>query len=326
MEDLTDPMNQRYTLFPIQHHDIWKAYKDAQAAHWIAEEIDFSQDSNDWENKLNDNERYFVENILAFFAGADGIVNDNLMDRFANEVTILEAQFFYGFQIAMENVHSETYSLMIDTFVKDPAKKEKLFNSLETMDSIKQKGEWAIKWINDKESNFATRLIAFAIVEGVFFSGSFCALFWLKKRGLMPGLTFSNELISRDEGLHTDFAILLYSKIKNRIPTETVHDIFKESVKIEKNFIIDSLPCSLIGMNSILMAEYIEFVADRLLTQLEYPKIFNTSNPFQFMENISLQGKTNFFEKRVGEYQKSGIGKKREISDAFGCDSDAVDF
>jgi len=324
MEDLTDPKNARYTLFPIQHHDIWKAYKNAQAAHWIAEEIDFSQDTTDWEKKLNDNEKYFIENILAFFAGADGIVNDNLMERFSNEVTILEAQFFYGFQIAMENVHSETYSLMIDTFVKEPEKKAKLFNSLETMDSVKKKGEWAIKWINDKDSSFGTRLIAFAIVEGVFFSGSFCALFWLKKRGLMPGLTFSNELISRDEGLHTDFAVLLYSKIKNRISEKDVHEIFTEAVKIEKNFIIESLPCSLIGMNSVLMSEYIEFVADRLLTQLEYSKLFNTTNPFPFMENSSLQGKTNFFEKRVGEYQKSGIGKKREIGNAF--DSASVDF
>ena len=324
MEDLTDPKNARYTLFPIQHHDIWKAYKNAQAAHWIAEEIDFSQDTTDWEKKLNDNEKYFIENILAFFAGADGIVNDNLMERFSNEVTILEAQFFYGFQIAMENVHSETYSLMIDTFVKEPEKKAKLFNSLETMDSVKKKGEWAIKWINDKDSSFGTRLIAFAIVEGVFFSGSFCALFWLKKRGLMPGLTFSNELISRDEGLHTDFAVLLYSKIKNRISEKSVHEIFTEAVKIEKNFIIESLPCSLIGMNSVLMSEYIEFVADRLLTQLEYSKLFNITNPFPFMENSSLQGKTNFFEKRVGEYQKSGIGKKREIGDAF--DSSSVDF
>ena len=324
MEDLTDPKNARYTLFPIQHHDIWKAYKNAQAAHWIAEEIDFSQDTTDWEKKLNENEKYFIENILAFFAGADGIVNDNLMERFSNEVTILEAQFFYGFQIAMENVHSETYSLMIDTFVKEPEKKAKLFNSLETMDSVKKKGEWAIKWINDKDSSFGTRLIAFAIVEGVFFSGSFCALFWLKKRGLMPGLTFSNELISRDEGLHTDFAVLLYSKIKNRISEKSVHEIFTEAVKIEKNFIIESLPCSLIGMNSVLMSEYIEFVADRLLTQLEYSKLFNTTNPFPFMENSSLQGKTNFFEKRVGEYQKSGIGKKREIGNAF--DSSSVDF
>ena len=324
MEDLTDPKNARYTLFPIQHHDIWKAYKNAQAAHWIAEEIDFSQDTTDWEKKLNENEKYFIENILAFFAGADGIVNDNLMERFSNEVTILEAQFFYGFQIAMENVHSETYSLMIDTFVKEPEKKAKLFNSLETMDSVKKKGEWAIKWINDKDSSFGTRLIAFAIVEGVFFSGSFCALFWLKKRGLMPGLTFSNELISRDEGLHTDFAVLLYSKIKNRISEKSVHEIFTEAVKIEKNFIIESLPCSLIGMNSVLMSEYIEFVADRLLTQLEYSKLFNTANPFPFMENSSLQGKTNFFEKRVGEYQKSGIGKKREIGNAF--DSASVDF
>jgi len=317
-EYLTDPKNERYTLFPIQHQDIWDAYKDAQRANWIAEEIDFSQDSMDWEKKLTDNEKYFIENILAFFAGADGIVNDNLMERFANDITILEAKFFYAFQMAIENVHSETYSLMIDTFVKDAVKKQKLFNSLETMDSIKQKGDWAIKWINDRDTNFATRLIAFAIVEGIFFSGSFCAIFWLKKRGLMPGLTFSNELISRDEGMHTDFAVLLYSKIKNRVPVETIHQIFTEAVKIEKNFILNSLPCSLIGMNSTLMTEYIEFVADRLLTQLEYPKLFNSKNPFPFMENSSLQGKTNFFEKRVGEYQKSNVGNTKEITNAFG--------
>ena len=317
-EYLTDPKNERYTLFPIQHQDIWDAYKDAQRANWIAEEIDFSQDSMDWEKKLTDNEKYFIENILAFFAGADGIVNDNLMDRFANDITILEAKFFYAFQMTIENVHSETYSLMIDTFVKDSVKKQKLFNSLETMDSIKQKGDWAIKWINDKETNFATRLVAFAIVEGVFFSGSFCAIFWLKKRGLMPGLTFSNELISRDEGMHTDFAVLLYSKIKNKVPVETIHQIFTEAVKIEKNFILNSLPCSLIGMNSTLMTEYIEFVADRLLTQLVYPKLFNSKNPFPFMENSSLQGKTNFFEKRVGEYQKSNVGNTKEINNAFG--------
>jgi len=321
-EYLTDPKNERYTLFPIQHQDIWDAYKDAQRANWIAEEIDFSQDSMDWEKKLTDNEKYFIENILAFFAGADGIVNDNLMDRFANDITILEAKFFYAFQMTIENVHSETYSLMIDTFVKDSVKKQKLFNSLETMDSIKQKGDWAIKWINDKETNFATRLVAFAIVEGVFFSGSFCAIFWLKKRGLMPGLTFSNELISRDEGMHTDFAVLLYSKIKNRVPVETIHQIFTEAVKIEKNFILNSLPCSLIGMNSTLMTEYIEFVADRLLTQLVYPKLFNSKNPFPFMENSSLQGKTNFFEKRVGEYQKSNVGNTKEITHAFGGSMD----
>ena len=322
-EFLTCEDEKRYVIFPIRHQDMWDMYKKAQAMDWRAEEIDFSQDSNDWENKINDNEKYFIENTLAFFAASDGIVNENLMENFANEVTPLEAKFFYGFQIAIENVHSETYSLMIDTFVKDPIKKDKLFNAIENMDCVANKAAWALKWTNDKVSSFATRLIAFAIVEGVFFSGSFCSLFWLKKRGLMPGLTFSNELISRDEGMHTDFAILLYSKIKNRVPVQNVHDIFREAVSIEKKFVIDSLPCSLIGMNSTLMSEYIEFVADRLLTQLEYPKIFLTKNPFPFMENSALKGKTNFFEKRVGEYQKSAVAGTREISnDAFGSVSD----
>jgi len=323
-EYLTDPKNERFVIFPIKHHDMWDSYKNALSCHWVAEEIDFSTDSTDWENKLNDNEKFFIENILAFFAGADGIVNDNLMERFSNEVTIPEAKFFYGFQIAMENIHSETYSLMIDTFVKDTVKKDKLFNALETLDSVKQKGDWAIKWINDKDSTFAMRLIAFAIVEGVFFSGSFCAIFWLKKRGLMPGLTFSNELISRDEGLHTDFAVLLYSKIENRETEEKVHGIFRNAVEIEKNFITKSLPCSLIGMNSMMMSQYIEFAADRLLTQLDYNKIWDTPNPFQFMENMSIPGKTNFFEKRVGEYQKSNVGNDRNITGAF--DTDDMEF
>ena len=323
MEFLTDPKQERYILFPIQHEDMWQAYKKAQALDWRAEEIDFSQDTNDWIQKINDQEKHFIEYTLAFFAASDGVVNENLMERFANEVTPLEAKFFYGFQIAIENVHSETYSLMIDTFVKDPVKKNKLFNAIENMDCVKQKAQWAIKWTNDKISNFATRLIAFAIVEGIFFSGSFCSLFWLKKRGLMPGLTFSNELISRDEGMHTDFAVLLYSKIKNRVSVSRVHEIFKDAVSIEKNFVIDSLPCSLIGMNATLMSEYIEFVADRLLTQLKYPKIWNTNNPFPFMENSALKGKTNFFEKRVGEYQKSGVAGSREINDSdFSDNSD----
>ena len=323
-EFLTSEENKRYVIFPIQNQDMWDMYKKAQALDWRAEEIDFSQDSNDWDNKINDDEKYFIENTLAFFAASDGIVNENLMENFANEVTPLEAKFFYGFQIAIENVHSETYSLMIDTFVKDPVKKNKLFNAIENMDCIKQKAEWAVRWTNDKVSSFATRLIAFAIVEGVFFSGSFCSLFWLKKRGLMPGLTFSNELISRDEGMHTDFAVLLYSKINHRLSVEKVHEIFKDAVSIEKKFVVDSLSCSLIGMNSTLMSEYIEFVADRLLTQLEYPKIWNTKNPFPFMENSALKGKTNFFEKRVGEYQKSNVGGSRDIKgSAFGAaDSD----
>jgi len=321
-EFLTSEENKRYVIFPIQHKDMWDMYKLAQSLDWRAEEIDFSQDSNDWEKKMNKDEKYFIENTLAFFAASDGIVNENLMENFSNEVTPLEAKFFYGFQIAIENVHSETYSLMIDTFVKDTNKKEKLFNAIENMDCIKRKAEWALKWTNDKVSSFSTRLIAFAIVEGIFFSGSFCSLFWLKKRGLMPGLTFSNELISRDEGLHTDFAVLLYSKIKNRVPIFDVHEIFRNAVFIEKQFVVESLPCSLIGMNAILMSEYIEFVADRLLTQLNYPKIWNTQNPFPFMENTAIKGKTNFFEKRVGEYQKSSVAGSREISnDAFGKDN-----
>ena len=321
-EFLTREENKRYVIFPIQHKDMWDMYKLAQSLDWRAEEIDFSQDSIDWQ-KMNDNEKYFIENTLAFFAASDGIVNENLIENFSNEVTPLEAKFFYGFQIAIENVHSETYSLMIDTFVKDSNKKEKLFNAVENMDCIKKKSEWALKWTNDKLSNFATRLIAFAIVEGIFFSGSFCSLFWLKKRGLMPGLTFSNELISRDEGLHTDFAVLLYSKIKNRISVNEVHKIFEDAVSIEKQFVVDSLPCSLIGMNATLMSDYIEFVADRLLTQLNYPKIWNTKNPFPFMENTAIKGKTNFFEKRVGEYQKSSVAGSRELcDDAFGESND----
>jgi ribonucleotide reductase beta subunit family protein with ferritin-like domain len=300
----------RYVLFPIQYDEIWALYKKQKACFWTAEEIDLEQDSTDWE-KLTDNEQSFIKNVLAFFAGSDGIVLENLAQRFMKEIEIPEVRCFYGFQIAMENIHSEVYSLLIDSYVKDTAEKTKLLNAIETIPSVAKKANWAIKWINDEQSSFATRLIAFAVVEGILFSGSFCSIFWLKKRGLMPGLTFSNELISRDEGQHTDFAVQLYSMLENRLSEETIYEIIKEAVEIEKEFIIDSIPCALIGMNSDLMSEYIEFVADRLVTQLGYKKIWNTKNPFPWMEMISMEGKTNFFEKRVGEYSKSKIGENK---------------
>jgi ribonucleoside-diphosphate reductase beta chain len=296
----------RFVLFPIKHHKIWEMYKKSLALIWTAEEIDLGKDLNDWP-KLREEEQHFVKNVLAFFAGSDGIVLENLGVRFMNEIQIPEAKCFYGFQIAMENIHSETYSLLIDTYVKDKDEKHRLFNAIDTIPSVRKKANWALKWIGDK-STFAKRLVAFAAVEGIFFSGSFCAIFWLKKRGLMPGLTSSNELISRDEGLHTDFACLLYSMLENKLDQETIYEIIKESVEIEKEFIIDSIPCRLIGMNSELMSLYIEFVADRLVTQLGYQKIYNTQNPFDFMEMISMEGKTNFFEKRVMEYSKAGVG------------------
>ena len=297
----------RFVLFPIKYPDIWEKYKQHVSVFWTAEEINLDQDLSDWE-KLNKGEKHFIKNILAFFAGSDGIVLENLGSRFMNEIQLPEAKCFYGFQIAMENIHSETYSLLIDTYVKNKEEKKNLLNAIETIPCVKKKAEWALKWINDSESDFQTRLVAFAAIEGIFFSGSFCAIFWLKKRGLMPGLAFSNELISRDEGLHTDFAVLLYSYIHNKLSEEKIHKIIKEAVTIEKEFIIDSLPCNLIGMNSILMSQYIEFCADRLITQLGYTKIWNSKNPFTFMEMISLTGKTNFFEKRVGEYSKVGVG------------------
>ncbi|OKL41259.1 ribonucleoside-diphosphate reductase [Pontibacter flavimaris] len=279
-------------------------YKKAEASFWTAEEIDLSQDLKDWEN-LNDGERHFISHVLAFFAASDGIVNENLAVNFMNEVQIPEARCFYGFQIMMENIHAETYSLLIDTYVKKQSEKDFLFNALETVPAVKKKGEWALRWIESE--NFTERLIAFAAVEGIFFSGSFCSIFWMKKRGLMPGLTFSNELISRDEGLHCDFACLLYRMLVNKLPEERVHDIIKDAVMIEQEFVTDALPVDLIGMNAKLMSQYIEFVADRLLGELGYSKIYNSTNPFDFMEMISLQGKTNFFEKRVGEYQKAGV-------------------
>lgn len=296
----------RYVLFPIEHDDIWKMYKKQEASFWTTEEIDLSKDLKDWK-LLNNDEQHFIKHVLGFFAGSDGIVMENLALRFMREIHIPEARCFYGFQMMMENIHSETYSLLIDTYVKDNIEKQHLFEAIDTIPCVGQKAQWALKWIEDQNAPFAMRLIAFAAVEGIFFSGSFCSIFWLKRRGLMPGLTFSNELISRDEGMHTDFACLLYSMLKHKLDTEVVHEIIGDAVAIEKQFIIDSLPCYLIGMNSEMMSQYIEYVADRLLVQLGYPKIWKSSNPFDFMEMISMGGKTNFFEKRVAEYSKAHI-------------------
>lgn len=295
----------RFVLFPIKHNDMWKMYKDAEASFWTAEEIDLSQDLNDWNNKLNDDERHFIKHVLAFFAASDGIVNENLAVNFMQEVQYPEARCFYGFQIMMENIHSETYSLLIDTYIKDPQEKDKLFHAIDTVPCVGKKAEWAIKWISN--GTFAERLIAFAAVEGIFFSGSFCSIFWLKKRGLMPGLSFSNELISRDEGSHCEFACMIYSQLKNQLAPTKVQEIIKNAVEIEKEFVTDALPVKLIGMNANLMRQYIEFVADRLLVSLGIDKVYNATNPFDFMELISLQNKTNFFEKRVAEYQKAGV-------------------
>ena len=293
----------RFVIFPLKYRDIWEKYKQAQMSNWTSEEIELGPDLTDWDEKLNDNEKHYIKNVLAFFAASDGIVNENLAENFVKEVQYPEAKFFYGFQIAMENVHSETYSLLIDTYIRDTEEKDRLFNAIETVPSVKKKAEWALKWI-DSES-FAERLIAFAAVEGIFFSGSFCAIFWLKKRGLMPGLTFSNELISRDEALHCEFACLLHNKyIQNKVTEERIKEIICEAVEIEKEFITDSLPVSLIGMNEKLMSQYIEFVADFWLVELGCTKVFNSENPFDFMEMLSLQGKKNFFEGRVSEYQK----------------------
>jgi ribonucleoside-diphosphate reductase beta chain len=304
-EPILQENKDRFVLFPIKHNDIWEMYKKAEASFWTAEEIDLSSDQTDWTAKLNDDERHFIKHVLAFFAASDGIVNENLAVNFMNEVQYPEARCFYGYQIMIENIHSETYSLLIDTYIKDPQEKDKLFHAIETIPAVKHKAEWALKWIGN--GGFAERLIAFAAVEGIFFSGSFCSIFWLKKRGLMPGLTFSNELISRDEGLHCDFACLLYSQLVNQLPKEKVSEIITDAVSIEKEFVTESLPVRLIGMNADMMCQYIEFVADRLLVALGCNKVYNTTNPFDFMELISLQGKTNFFEKRVAEYQKSGV-------------------
>ena len=316
---LTENEN-RYVMFPIIDEDIWKMYKKQMDCFWRAEEIDLSKDIKHWAT-LNNDEQHFIKHILAFFAASDGIVLENLGQRFMNEAQIAEARAAYGFQIMMENIHSETYSLLIDTLVKEEREKTNLFEAINNYPCIKKKADWAIKWINDKRSSFATRLIAFAAVEGIFFSGSFCSIFWLKKRGLMPGLTFSNELISRDEGMHTDFAVLLFSKLEKKPKKAKVIDLIKEAVVIEQEFITEALPCKLIGMNAKLMKQYIEFVADRLIVQLGYPKIYNSSNPFDFMEMISLEGKTNFFEKRVGDYSLSNNDKSE---DCFGADE--VDF
>lgn len=312
-EPILEENKSRFVLFPIQHDDIWSFYKKAEASFWTAEEIDLSPDQIDWETKLNHDERHFIKHVLAFFAASDGIVNENLAENFLSEVQYTEAKFFYGNQVAMENIHSETYSLLIDTYIKDSAEKNHLFNAIETLDCVKRKADWALRWID--KGSFAERLVAFAAVEGIFFSGSFCSIFWLKKRGLMPGLSFSNELISRDEGLHCDFACLLYNNhLVNKLSKDQVREIIMDAVEIEKEFVTDAIPVKLIGMNSELMQQYIEFVADRLLVELGNERVYNTSNPFDFMEMISIQGKTNFFEKRVGEYQKAGVlaGKENQ--------------
>ena len=311
----------RFVIFPIKHNDIWEFYKKSEASFWTAEEIDLSNDLGDWNNKLNDNERHFIKHVLAFFAASDGIVNENLAINFLNEVQYPEARFFYGFQIMMENIHSETYSLLIDTYIKDPVEKDKLLHAVETVPCVGKKAEWALTWIQN--GSFAERLIAFAAVEGIFFSGSFCSIFWLKKRGLMPGLSFSNELISRDEGLHCDFACMLYADhVKHKLPKDQVLKIISDAVVIEKEFVSEAIPVRLIGMNADLMCQYIEFCADRLLLALGCDKFYNASNPFDFMEMISLQGKTNFFEKRVAEYQKSGVMNTKEENNVFNLDED----
>ncbi|WP_040627447.1 ribonucleoside-diphosphate reductase small subunit [Mucilaginibacter paludis] len=309
----------RFVILPINYPQIWEMYKKHEASFWTAEEIDLSDDMKDW-NNLNDGERHFISHILAFFAASDGIVNENLAVNFMSEVQLPEARCFYGFQIMMENIHSETYALLIDTYIKDTTEKNRLFHAIETVPCVKKKGEWALKWIEN--GTFAERLVAFAAVEGIFFSGSFCSIFWLKKRGLMPGLTFSNELISRDEGMHCEFACLLYSMLSNKLSKEAVTTIIADAVEIEKEFVTDALPVNLIGMNAKLMSQYIEFVADRWLQELGYDKLYHATNPFDFMEMISLQGKTNFFEKRVGDYQKSGVLNNDAKSQAFSMDED----
>jgi ribonucleoside-diphosphate reductase beta chain len=310
MEKILQENKNRFVLFPIEHHDIWDYYKKAQQVFWTAEEIDLAQDLTDWE-KLNEGEQHFVKHVLAFFAASDGIVNENLAENFVAEVQYTEAKFFYGFQIMMENVHSETYSLLIDTYIKDKEEQNHLFNAIDTVPAVQKKAEWALKWIGSE--SFVERLIAFAAVEGIFFSGSFCSIFWLKKRGLMPGLSFSNELISRDEGLHTDFAVHLYKNhIENKLSRERILEIIDSALVIEKEFITEALPVSLIGMNSELMKQYLEYVSDRLLMDIGVGKVYNTENPFDFMANIALQNKTNFFEKRVADYVKSGVGEVQE--------------
>jgi ribonucleoside-diphosphate reductase subunit M2 len=316
-EPLLTENDNRFVMFPIEDQSIWDMYKKQVDCFWRTEEIDLSKDIASWKT-LNDEEKYFIKMVIAFFAGSDGIVLENLGTRFMGEVQLAEARAFYGFQIAMENIHSETYSLLIDTYEKDEKEKQKLFEGIQNFPCIKKKADWAVKWINDKRSSFATRLIAFACVEGIFFSGAFCSIFWLKKRGKMPGLTFSNELISRDEALHTEFAVLLYNKLVKKLTKKRIAEIITEAVDIEKEFICEALPCRLIGMNATLMSQYIEFVADRLAIQLGNDKIYNTDNPFDFMEAISVEGKTNFFEKRVGEYALANKQKDDKTFD-FDC-------
>jgi ribonucleoside-diphosphate reductase beta chain len=316
-EILLKENKDRFVILPIKYPKIWEQYKKHEASFWTAEEIDLGDDMKDW-NALNDGERHFISHVLAFFAASDGIVNENLAVNFMSEVQLPEARCFYGFQIMMENIHSETYALLIDTYIKDPKEKDRLFHAIDTVPAVKKKAEWALRWIEN--GTFAERLVAFAAVEGIFFSGSFCSIFWMKKRGLMPGLTFSNELISRDEGLHCEFACLLYSMLQNKLSEKDVHGIISDAVAIEKEFVTEALPVDLIGMNAKLMQQYIEFVADRWLSELGYSKIFNATNPFDFMELISLQGKTNFFEKRVGEYQKSGV--MNDTGKSFSMDED----
>jgi ribonucleoside-diphosphate reductase subunit M2 len=311
-EPLLAPDDNRFVMFPIQHEDIWQMYKKQVDCFWRAEEIDLTKDFVNWES-LSADEKYFISMILAFFAASDGIVLENLASRFMNDVQVSEARAFYGFQIAMENIHSETYSLLIETYIKDKEEKHKLFNAIENFPCIKKKSDWAQKWIHDNRSSFATRLVAFACVEGIFFSGAFCSIYWLKKRGLMPGLTFSNELISRDEALHCEFAVLLYSKLVKKLDKNRIHEIIKEAVEIESEFICDALPCRLIGMNSEMMTQYIKFVADRLCVQLGYKKIYNVTNCFPWMELISLESKTNFFEKRVDSYSLANKEKDEDI-------------
>lgn len=323
-EPLLVENRRRFVLFPIQYHEIWQAYKRAEASFWTAEEIDLQQDLDDWNNKMSEGERFFISRVLAFFAASDGIVNENLVENFSAEVQIPEAKCFYGFQIMMENIHSETYSLLIDTYSRDSKESDFLFNAIDNIPPIREKADWAIRWIQDDEALYAERLVAFAAVEGVFFSGSFAAIFWLKKKGLMPGLTFSNELICRDEGLHTDFACLLFAHLKNRPSPEIVERIITEAVSIEKRYFEDALPVALLGMNAALMNQYVEFVADRLLVAFGNEKYYKVTNPFDFMENISLAGKTNFFEKRVSDYQKAGVMSKttEPEGDTFKTDED----
>ncbi|RAR71716.1 ribonucleotide-diphosphate reductase subunit beta [Flavobacterium aciduliphilum] len=321
IEPILKENKDRFVIFPIKHHDIWEWYKKQEACIWTAEEIDLHNDLNDWNHKLNEDEKYFIKHILAFFAASDGIVNENLAENFVSEVQYPEAKFFYGFQLMMENIHSETYSLLIDTYVKDEAEKHELFHAIETFPAIKEKAEWALKWI--QSPSFAERLIAFAAVEGIFFSGSFCSIYWLKKRGLMPGLTFSNELISRDEGMHCDFAVHLHNNhLVQKVSKSRITEIITNALDIERKFITESLPVSLIGMNATLMTQYLEFVTDRLLVELGCDRVYNASNPFDFMDMISLQGKTNFFEKRVGEYQKAGVMNNDSSGSKISFDAD----